>query len=324
MLHIKIIQGLSDLNLLQALTHSSSILLTYSLANDVITQALGTWPTSKGSVCGNERNRRSYSTVETVTDTAVEINLRLQSGARFLKAYYQMSLLAPSTAPTVPAASRSAAHGRPVLEAGHGLKDWIRLNRLSVDMSGTQGRMLRVTTHELAKHCTEDDAWTAINGEPIALRASVRPGERGVRPKHVVFRLSSLSFFHVFSITVIVEIISHAVMLARLFRDVRVLYLLTNYRSKSLLAKGKSFSGVRDLSLSLSLSLPGRVYNITPYLKFHPGSVAEIMRGAGKDCTDLFDQVRGAGRVVGADQRWLGGWASPQAVSPAVPSLRPV
>ena len=205
-------------------------------------------------MCGNERNRSSYSTVETVTDTAEESNLRLQSGARFHKAsYYQMSLLAPSTAPTVPAASRSAAHGKPVLEAGHGLKDWIRLNRLSVDMSGTQGRMLRVTTHELAKHCTEDDAWTAISGESIALRASVRPGERGVRPKHVVFRLSSLSFFHVFSITVVVEIISHAVMLARLFRDVRVLYLLTNYRSKSLLTKGKSFSGVCDLSLSLSL-----------------------------------------------------------------------
>jgi len=31
-----------------------------------------------------------------------------------------------------------------------------------------------------------------------------------------------------------------------------------------------------------------KVYNITPYLKFHPGGVGEIMRSAGKDGTDLF------------------------------------
>lgn len=31
-----------------------------------------------------------------------------------------------------------------------------------------------------------------------------------------------------------------------------------------------------------------QVYNITPYLHYHPGTVAEIMKGAGKDCTSLF------------------------------------
>lgn len=35
----------------------------------------------------------------------------------------------------------------------------------------------------------------------------------------------------------------------------------------------------------------GKVYNITPYLEFHPGGIPEIMRGAGKDATDLFDEV---------------------------------
>jgi len=32
----------------------------------------------------------------------------------------------------------------------------------------------------------------------------------------------------------------------------------------------------------------GKVYNITPYLPFHPGGEGEILRGAGKDSTKLF------------------------------------
>ena len=34
-----------------------------------------------------------------------------------------------------------------------------------------------------------------------------------------------------------------------------------------------------------------RVYNVTPYLKFHPGSVEELMRAAGDDATALFREV---------------------------------
>ena len=33
------------------------------------------------------------------------------------------------------------------------------------------------------------------------------------------------------------------------------------------------------------------MYNITPYLDFHPGGVEELMRGAGIDGTALFDEV---------------------------------
>ncbi|XP_022916781.1 cytochrome b5 reductase 4 isoform X2 [Onthophagus taurus] len=39
------------------------------------------------------------------------------------------------------------------------------------------------------------------------------------------------------------------------------------------------------------LALRGRVYNVTHYLPFHPGGIDEIMKGAGKDATHLFDQV---------------------------------
>ena len=34
----------------------------------------------------------------------------------------------------------------------------------------------------------------------------------------------------------------------------------------------------------------GRVFNITPYLHYHPGGVDILMEGAGKDCTDLFNK----------------------------------
>ncbi|GFX34006.1 hypothetical protein TNCV_912071 [Trichonephila clavipes] len=39
------------------------------------------------------------------------------------------------------------------------------------------------------------------------------------------------------------------------------------------------------------ISLRGKVYNITHYLEYHPGGEDELMRGAGKDATDLFNQV---------------------------------
>ncbi|CAI7887176.1 unnamed protein product [Closterium sp. NIES-53] len=35
----------------------------------------------------------------------------------------------------------------------------------------------------------------------------------------------------------------------------------------------------------------GRVYNITPYLDFHPGGKAMLMKAAGKDCTALFSML---------------------------------
>ncbi|GFR06921.1 hypothetical protein TNCT_622001, partial [Trichonephila clavata] len=39
------------------------------------------------------------------------------------------------------------------------------------------------------------------------------------------------------------------------------------------------------------ISLRGKVYNITHYLDYHPGGEDELMRGTGKDATDLFNQV---------------------------------
>jgi cytochrome-b5 reductase len=36
--------------------------------------------------------------------------------------------------------------------------------------------------------------------------------------------------------------------------------------------------------------LDDKVYNITPYLKYHPGGVAKLMLSAGGDCTTLFNE----------------------------------
>ncbi|XP_031623674.1 cytochrome b5 reductase 4 isoform X2 [Contarinia nasturtii] len=39
------------------------------------------------------------------------------------------------------------------------------------------------------------------------------------------------------------------------------------------------------------LAIRGKVYNVTKYMDFHPGGVDELMKGAGKDATKLFDDV---------------------------------
>lgn len=36
--------------------------------------------------------------------------------------------------------------------------------------------------------------------------------------------------------------------------------------------------------------LKGRVYNLSPYMKFHPGGADMLMKAVGKDCTSLFNK----------------------------------
>lgn len=38
-------------------------------------------------------------------------------------------------------------------------------------------------------------------------------------------------------------------------------------------------------------STAGMVYNVSAYMDFHPGGEEELMKAAGIDGTDLFDQV---------------------------------
>lgn len=39
------------------------------------------------------------------------------------------------------------------------------------------------------------------------------------------------------------------------------------------------------------VALKDKVYNVTTYLQYHPGGVDELMRGAGRDATELFNEV---------------------------------
>nr|XP_039256109.1 LOW QUALITY PROTEIN: cytochrome b5 reductase 4-like [Styela clava] len=39
------------------------------------------------------------------------------------------------------------------------------------------------------------------------------------------------------------------------------------------------------------MALRGMVYNVTAYLEYHPGGADELMRGAGRDATSLFEEV---------------------------------
>ncbi|XP_009082469.1 PREDICTED: cytochrome b5 reductase 4-like, partial [Acanthisitta chloris] len=43
------------------------------------------------------------------------------------------------------------------------------------------------------------------------------------------------------------------------------------------------------------ICIRGFVYNVTPYMEYHPGGEDELMKAAGTDGTDLFDQVRTTG-----------------------------
>lgn len=71
--------------------------------------------------------------------------------------------------PVVPAKPVKTANkgGKRKMPPGCGLLDWIRLCRKNKDLAGTGGEVQPITQEELAKHCTEEDAWTAIRGNAV-------------------------------------------------------------------------------------------------------------------------------------------------------------
>jgi len=43
--------------------------------------------------------------------------------------------------------------------------DWMRLCSSGKDLSGTGGRILKLTMEDVKKHKTEDDAWMVLRGK---------------------------------------------------------------------------------------------------------------------------------------------------------------
>lgn len=64
------------------------------------------------------------------------------------------------------------------------------------------------------------------------------------------------------------------------------------------------------------ICIRGFVYNVSPYMEYHPGGEDELMRAAGSDGTDLFDQVH---RWVNYESMLKECLVGKMAVKPAVP-----
>eukprot|EP00940_MAST-03C_sp_MAST-3C-sp2_P000704 g704.t1 len=71
-------------------------------------------------------------------------------------------------------------------------------------------------------------------------------------------------------------------------------------RRKPSLERGRALPkiGPKELAAHRSktdmwIAIRGYVYDVTDYLKFHPGGVEELLRGAGEDATAIFNEVHG-------------------------------
>lgn len=70
--------------------------------------------------------------------------------------------------------------------------------------------------------------------------------------------------------------------------DLRVCFLLTQGGVTTLLRVTPSELKKHSTKSDAWTALEGKVYNITPYLRFHPGGQETLMRVAGRDGTRLF------------------------------------
>ncbi|DBA01564.1 TPA: hypothetical protein N0F65_011535 [Lagenidium giganteum] len=66
--------------------------------------------------------------------------------------------------------------------------------------------------------------------------------------------------------------------------------------------------------------LDGKVYNLTPYLRYHPGGIGDLMLSAGGDCTDLFNEKHAWVNGHGMLEKCLIGTLDPDSVAGATSS----
>ena len=138
--------------------------------------------------------------------------------------------------------------------------DWMRLCKTHPDLNGLKGGKLRddITMAEVRKHKTKEDAWMVFNG---AVRLGMELG-MGI----TVWALRCVGL------------------------DVRLESERVKVWNISLLKRlsHTCCQGIDISPLRCSLASSLQVYNITHYLKFHPGGVEILAKVAGKDGTALF------------------------------------
>ena len=64
------------------------------------------------------------------------------------------------------------------LHPGYSMFDWTHYTQSAGDLTGVGGQLLRVSAEELAKHDTEEDAWTVVRGRYEGGRGREREGGR--------------------------------------------------------------------------------------------------------------------------------------------------
>lgn len=83
------------------------------------------------------------------------------------------------------------------------------------------------------------------------------------------------------------------------------------------------------------MAINGAVYNVTPYMDFHPGGWDELVKGAGRDATDLFNEIHRwvnyqglleaclVGKLVDKVETEVVSPSPPKPVLPPIPSKPP-
>jgi cytochrome b involved in lipid metabolism len=79
-------------------------------------------------------------------------------------------------------AVRGGPYRQVLFEKGYSQVDWVRLTQRDPDLAGLQGRPRRrdISPEEVARHCTEADAWTVLRGRVYNITPYLRFHPGGV------------------------------------------------------------------------------------------------------------------------------------------------